>query len=406
MSHYKSRQDDPQGVGHDLHVDAVLTGRVIEHGNELDIETELVNVETGAQLWGERYTRSANDASILQAAITRDVASQMRPQLAGSERDSIARVGTKDAEAYRLYLKGRLHFEQFADEDEKVAAEFFKKAVARDPNYAGAYAGLADAYAMDGYFGKVSGRETFDHARSAAKRALELDSQIPESHSSLALVDFLYFWNFAEAEQEIRQALTLDPGSAYAHEVSCWFNLQMGKIHEAITECGKAVELDPLSLLYNDMLGEMYYFNRDYNRAIEQENKTLGIDPKYPRPVFMIAYAYEQMGDYKKAMTQFIKDEQLRGHETRAKELMQVFEKSGYPGYLKKDAKDNEAEGDYFDAADDYAMLGQKDAAFAALEKAFPTRAELLLIKADPELDSIRSDPRYADLLRRIGLPQ
>ncbi len=313
MSHYKSRQDDPQGVGHDLHVDAVLTGRVIEHGNELDIETELVNVETGAQLWGERYTRSANDASILQAAITRDVASQMRPQLAGSERDSIARVGTKDAEAYRLYLKGRLHFEQFADEDEKVAAEFFKKAVARDPNYAGAYAGLADAYAMDGYFGKVSGRETFDHARSAAKRALELDSQIPESHSSLALVDFLYFWNFAEAEQEIRQALTLDPDSAYAHEVSCWFNLQMGRIHEAITECGRAVELDPLSLLYNEMLGEMYYFNRDYDRAIEQENKTLGIDSKYPRPVFMTGYAYEQMGDYKKAMDAVHKRRAVKG---------------------------------------------------------------------------------------------
>jgi serine/threonine protein kinase/tetratricopeptide (TPR) repeat protein len=406
VSHYKSRQDDPQGVGRDLHVDAVLIGRVIEHGNELDIETELVNVGTGAQLWGERYTRSTNDASLLQAAITRDVASQLRPQLAGSERDSFAKVGTKDAEAYQLYLKGRLHFEQFGDEDERVAAEFFEKAVTKDPNYAAAYAGLADAYAMHGYFGEVSDPETFDKARSAARRALELDSQIPEPHTSLALVDFLYFWNFAEAEQEIRQALTLDPNSAYAHEVSCWFNLQMDRMQGAITDCGKAVELDPLSSLYNEMLGEMYYFNRNYNLTIEQENKTLEIDPKYPRAVFMIGYAFEQMEDYKKAMEQFIKYEQLKGHETRAKELMQAFEKSSYPGYLRKDAQDSEAEGDYSDAADDYAMLGQKDAAFADLEKAFPTRAGLLLIKVDPELDNIRSDPRYADLLRRIGLPQ
>jgi serine/threonine protein kinase/tetratricopeptide (TPR) repeat protein len=405
VAHYKSRQDDPQGVGRDLHVDAVLTGRVAEHGSELDVESELVDVSTGAQLWGKRYTRNANDASLLQAAITGDVASRLHPQLSTTERDSLAKVGTRDAEAYRLYLKGRLRFEQGSDEDEKAAVDSFEKAIARDPNYAVAYAGLADAYAMHGYF-EFSGREAFDKARSAAKRALELDSQIPESHSSLALVDFLYFWNFAEAEQEIRQALTLDPNSAYAHEVSCWFNLQMGKMHEAITECGKAVELDPLSLMYNDMLGEMYFFSRNYNLAIEQENKALGIDPQYRRAVFMIGYGYEQLGDYKKAMEQWIKDQQLQGHETRAKEMMQVFEKSGYPGYLKKDAKDNEAGGDYFDAADDYAMLGQKDAAFALLEKAFPTRAQLLLIKVDPDLDNIRSDPRYADLLRRIGLPQ
>jgi eukaryotic-like serine/threonine-protein kinase len=147
VSHYKSRQDDPQGVGHDLHVDAVLTGRVVEHGSELNVETELVNVATGAQLWGERYIRSANDASLLQAAITRDVASQLRPQLSGTERESLAKVGTKDAEAYQSYLKGRYRFEGYTDEDLKAAAEFFDKAIARDPSYAAAYAGLADVYA-------------------------------------------------------------------------------------------------------------------------------------------------------------------------------------------------------------------------------------------------------------------
>jgi TolB-like protein/predicted Ser/Thr protein kinase len=198
VSRYKSRQDDPQGVGHDLHVDAVLTGRVVQHGGELNIETELVNAATGAQLWGERYTRSASDASLLQAAISRDVASQLRPQLSGTEQESVAKVGTKDAEAYQLYLKGRYRFQKWTEEDFKAAAEFFEKAIARDPNYAAAYAGLADVYVNQGYEG-YSGREAFDKGRTLTRRALELDPQNPEAHISLATADMLFFRNFSEA---------------------------------------------------------------------------------------------------------------------------------------------------------------------------------------------------------------
>jgi len=153
VSHYKSRQDDPQGVGHDLHVDAVLTGRVVEHGSEINVETELVNVATGAQLWGERYTRNANDASLLQAAITRDVANKIRPELSGNQQQIVAKVGTKDAEAYRLYLKGRYQVNKLEVEDLKAAVGLFEQAIGRDPNYAAAYAGLADASASLGYWG-------------------------------------------------------------------------------------------------------------------------------------------------------------------------------------------------------------------------------------------------------------
>ena len=147
VSHYKSRQDDPQGVGHDLHVDVMLSGRIVEHGSELNVETELVNVTTGAQLWGERYTRSARDVSLLQTAITRDVASHLRPQLGGAQRERLAKVGTQNAEVYRLYLKGRYHFDKYTKEDFEAAAGFFEKAVARDGSYAAAYAGLADVNA-------------------------------------------------------------------------------------------------------------------------------------------------------------------------------------------------------------------------------------------------------------------
>jgi len=413
VSHYKSRQDDPQGVGHDLHVDAVLTGRVVEHDSELNVETELVNVATGAQLWGERYTRSANDASLLQAAITRDIASQLRPQLSGSERESVAKVGTKDAEAYRLYLKGRHYYEKtWTPTDLKAAAEFFDKAVVQDPDYAAAYAGLADVYAIQGYMGYVSDPALLDKARSAARRALALDSQIPESHTALANLDFNYFWNFPEAEAEIQKALALDPNSAYAHEVSCWIKVGTGKPQEGLAECRRAVELDPLSVLNNMILAWEYDFARDYKNAIEQANKTVEIDPNDIDAFSVLGLAYEQVGNYTQAMEQWTKIQRLEGHEARAKELMRTFEKAGYKEYLSKDAKDNEAESNYYgggltrSAAAEYAMLGEKDAAFAALNKAFVRRAGVVDIYVDPRLDNLRSDPRYADLLRRIGFRQ
>jgi TolB-like protein/tetratricopeptide (TPR) repeat protein/predicted Ser/Thr protein kinase len=405
VSRYKSRQDDPQGVGHDLRVDAVLTGRVVEHGNTLDVETELVSVATGFQLWGERYTRSGNNVPLIQAEITRDIASRLRPRLSGTEWEGLAKVGTKDAEAYQFYLKGRYRLEKLTNEDYKAAVEFFDKAVARDPNYAAAYAGLADVYTYQAYYG-YSGREAIDKARNLALRALELDPQNPEAHISLASVDMFFFRNFPEAEMEIRKGLALDPNSAYAHEISCWFDAEMGRPQDAVNECRKAVELDPLSLLYNTGLAQAYYNGRDYTQAIEQANKTLEIDPKHADAVETLGGAYEQMGNYKQAMEQWIKAERLKGHEARARELEQIFKKSGYTGYLRKHARDAEAEGDHYGAAVDYAMLGDKDAAFAALEKAVGVGNHEDTIKVDPELDNLRSDPRYADLLRRIGLPQ
>jgi adenylate cyclase len=378
---------------------------VVAHGSELDVETELVNVATGAQIWGERYTPSVRDVSSLQATVSHDVASQLRPQLSRTEQESIAKVGTKDAEAYQLYLKGRYRFQKWTEGDFKAAAELFDGAITRDPNYAAAYAGLADVYANQAYEG-YSGREAFEKGRTLARRALELDAKNPEAHISLATVDMFFFRNFSEAEAELRIGMALDPAYAYAHEVSCWFNLEMGKGQEAITECRKAVELDPFSLIDNVILGRAYYHNRDYNHAIEQLNKTLEIDPKFADAVASIGSAYEQMGNYKQAMDQYVKFEELEGHESRAKELREVFEKSGYKGYLRKDAKDNEAQGDHYPAACDYAMLGEKDAAFAALEKAAAAGNYLDIFKLDPALDNIRSDPRYADLLCRIGLPQ
>jgi len=343
---------------------------------------------------------------LLQAAITREIASQLRPQLSGTEQESIAKVGTKDADAYRFYLRGRYHFEKWSSEDNKAAAEFFEKAVARDSNYAAAYAGLADAYAIEGYFGDVFGRDPFDKSRTAAKRALALDSQIPESHLSLALVDFIYFWDFAEADAEIQRALALDPDSAYSHVVSCWFEAHMGRIGNMLTECRRALELDPFSPVYNFSLTLAYNFSRDYNQAIEQAKKTAEIDPNSEFTLYWLGYTYERMGNYAQAMEQWTRLDKLHGRAEHAEQMMRIFQRLGYPGYLREDAKSSDANGNFGTSAADYAVLGEKDAAFAALDKAFAMRATFLFVKVDPVYDNIRSDPRFPELLRRIGLPQ
>ncbi|HXM95433.1 MAG TPA: tetratricopeptide repeat protein [Candidatus Dormibacteraeota bacterium] len=233
----------------------------------------------------------------------------------------------------------------------------------------------------------------------------KLDDQLPESHAALANLDFNYFWNFQEAEEESQKALALGPNSAYAHGVSCWIQASKGRTQEALADCRKAIALDPLSPMNNFALADEYFFARDYSHAIEQANKTLEIDPDNTEALSILGHTYEQLGNYKQAMQQRLKIERLKGHAARAKELMRTFEKQGYVGYLRKTAKDSEVEGDYYHAAGNYALLRKKDAAFAALEKEFARRG-VVDINLDPRFDNIRSDPRFTDLLRRIGLPE
>jgi eukaryotic-like serine/threonine-protein kinase len=405
VSLYKS-QNDPQGLGRNLRVDAVLIGRVVEHGSELSVETELVDVSSGAQLWGDRYTRNADQASLLRSAITHDIAATLRPQLRGNQRESLTQVGTTNAEAYRLYLRGRYDFESWTPESLKAAADFFERAVAMDPNFASAHAGLADVYAVQGYMGYISDPELMERARSAAHRALELDAQIAEPHTALANLDLNYFWNFREAEDEIQEALALDPNSAYAHEVSCWMKVSMGKTQVGLTECQRAVDLDPLSGRSNLSFAFECYWARDYNCTIEQANKTLTFGLIYPQAIVAHAMEHEQMGNYKQAISEWIELARLRGHEERAAELRHIYDDSAYPGYLRKAAKDRKTDGRYYYAAGYYAMLGDKDAAFAALEKVFANRAGVRNMKVDPALDNLRSDPRFVKLLRKIAFPQ
>ena len=287
----------------------------------------------------------------------------------------------------------------------KAAADSFGRAVTTDPNYAAALAGLADVYAVQGYMGYVSGPELMERARSTARRAVELDAKIPEPHIALANLDLNYFWNFPKAEEEIQEALALDDKSAYAHEVSCWIKVSMGRSQEGLDDCRRAVELDPFSEQSNLSLAFEYYWAHEYDHAIEQANKTLAMGPAYPQARLALALAYEQKGNYKQAISEWIEAERLSGHEAHAEEMKHIYDHSGYPGYLRQSAKDLEAARQPYYAAGEYAMLGDKDAAFAALEKIFADRAGVRNMKVDPALDNLRSDPRFASLLRQIGFP-
>jgi adenylate cyclase len=261
-------------------------------------------------------------------------------------------------------------------------------------------------YAFQGYFGYDPGPEAYRKSREAARRALDLDSEIPEPHVSLAIADMFFFWDFPEAQASLQKALALNPNSAYVHEVFCWFNDVMGRTQEAVAECRKAVELDPLSLLNNYVLGNTYFLVREYDKALQQAGRTLEIDGRYYHVFTLIGSVKQATGDYKGAMEQWIKAEQMRGNEKRAEELREVFEKSGYRGYVRKDAKDHEVAGDFYNAAVRFAFIGEKDAAFKDLELAVAAGQQLDELTLSPEMDNLRSDPRYVVLRRRIGLLQ
>ncbi len=277
VARYKTRQDDPQGVGRELHVDAVLTGRVAEHGDKLDVGAELVNVTTGAQLWGQRYERGVNEASQLQAAITSEVASQLQPRLSGSQRESIAKAGTSNAEAYQLYLKGRYHEEKYTRADVNTGNEEFRRAIQLDPNYAAAYAGLAYSYVIANDF-FLSPNDSMPPAREAAKKALQLDELNPEAHIASAWVKWGYDYDPAAGEADLKRAIKLAPRDGSAHWTYGYFLVLGGKTEAGIEEGRRAVALDPASLETNAFLGGDLYYGHRYDEAVKQLRTTIDMD--------------------------------------------------------------------------------------------------------------------------------
>jgi eukaryotic-like serine/threonine-protein kinase len=418
VSRYKSRQEDPQSVGHDLHVDAVLTGRVAEHGSDLTVEAELVDVATGAQLWGERYTRTANDASMLQTAITSDVAGKLTPQLTRNERDKVARASTRDADAYQLYLKGRYHASKSTAEGLNRGIDYFQQAIEKDPSDALAYAGLADAYIrLGGGFGYARENDVFSNAEAAAIKALEIDDTLVEAHAAFGSVKALYKWDWTGSEREFKRAIALDPRNANAHDRYAELLTWTGRFDEGIAENKRAQDLDPLSPMIAGDLGYEFMVARRYDDSILQCQRAIDLEPSAIWLHAMLAWAYAHKGEYVEAISEY---EKLgpRGQEVSAENQLAA---SGL-GWIyaiagrRKDAEtiikqfnslSSATSVDPYWVAAVYAGLGDKDRAFQLLEESYRQHsANLAYIKPDPFWDNLRPDSRYPDLLRRMGLPQ
>ena len=403
--HFKGQEIDPREVGKQLSVVAVLEGSVRRQENSVRVAVRLVSTEDGQVLWAnESYERNLRDLLALQDEIARQVAAGMRFKLGGENTQQLTRRYTENVEAYQLYLRGRFFWNQRTLQGLRKGIEYFEQAIKLDPNYALAYAGLADSYALlDLYGGELQPKEIFPQAKSTAQKALELDNTLAEAHTSLAYVKFYYDWDWASAEAEFKRAIELNPNYATAHQWYAEYLFYMQRFDESLAQINRAHELDPFSVIITYELGSPYFYMRQYDQAIENYRKALEMDPHNPLVTFALAVCYEQKGMFDEAVD-VLGGKQgsvspalayiyaVSGKRREAQNMLHALMKTPRSPYL---------------IAWVYAGLGDKDQAFASLEKAYEDRDEfMVMLKVDQLLDSLRSDPRFSDVLRRVGLTQ
>ena len=407
---YKMQTVDPQRIGRELGVRAILTGRLAQAGDQLLISVSLEDVQNSRQIWGEQYNRKLSNLVSVQEEIAADIYGRLRPRLAGEEKRWLSKRPTENAEAYQLYLQGLFYWNKWTEADFKKAANYFNQAVSKDPRYALSYAGLADTYSLLGDAGYLSPSEAWPKAKAAAMQALELDDSLAEAHTSLGLVKERYDWDWPGAEKEFKQAIDLNPNSATAHQWYGEYLANMGRFEDGMHETKRALELDPLSLIINTTLGRQLYFARRNDQAVEQLRKVLDIDPKFNFARQLLEEVYAQMGKHKEAVAEREKVLSLSGSPELAASIEEDFSKSGYRGVLQSwlDGLTEISKHGYvssFNIAETYLRMGEKDKAFNWLEKAYEERdSDLVSAGVEPIFDSVRSDPRYRDLLRRLKL--
>jgi eukaryotic-like serine/threonine-protein kinase len=408
---YKGRDISPQDVANELKVRAVLTGRVLQRGETLVIKTELVDAADGSQLWGEQFNRKMADIFAVEEEISKEISEKLRLKLSGEQKQRLTKRYTENTDAYQEYLKGRYHWNKRTREGLLKGIEQFNKAIAIDPNYALAYAGLADSYNIIASYSSSPPSEAFPKARAAASRALSLDNALAEAHTSLAFVLLGFDWAFAEAEEEFKLALALNPGYATAHLWYSLFLVAMGRHQEALKEMEKALELDPLSLPINANLGWLLYLGRRYDDAIRQLKKTLEMEPNFLLARRRLCQVYAQKEMFNEAAAEFEKALALSGEDIETIAAQGYFYAlSGKGEAARKVLEELNAMicqryvPAYF-FAKIYIGLGEIDRAFDYLNRALEERYGLLAyMKVEPELECLRDDGRFTDLAQRVGL--
>jgi serine/threonine protein kinase/tetratricopeptide (TPR) repeat protein len=415
---YKKREIEPQKVGRELGVEALVTGRVVQRGDDLSVTAELVDAREDKQLWGEQYSRKVADAASVQQEIATAISGNLRLRLTSEDKTRLAKSSATNPEAYQLYLKGRYLANQTSAEELKKSVEYFQQAIAKDPGYAMAYVGLADSYNfLGGGLNYLRPSETLPKAKAAAQEALALDDTLGEAHAALAYAEWFYDWDWPRAEREFRRAIELNPNSAISHHRYSECLLTRRRFDEAIYELNRSQELDPVSTQGFGGLGHAYLIMRRYDESISYFQKALDL---YPNAAFIraqLAWSYAAKAMYPQALAEYDKIAESDKSVATENQLVAdglgwVYAVSGRRADALKIAKgfgdlSAHAYVDFYQLATIYAGLGEKDEAFQLLEKGYEERsAGMAYLAVDPFWDGLRSDPRYADLLLRIGLPQ
>ena len=405
---YKGKEVDPQTVGKELNVQAILNGRVLQRGDDLTLYLSLVETRTGNQLWGEQYNRKQADLISLQNEIGRDVLSKLKTRLSGAEEQKVAKNYTQNAEAYQLYLQGRFFWNKRTPQTIQKSIEYFQKAIEKDPNYALGYAGLSDGYALLAYYGGAPAQEALPKAREAALKALSMDDNLAESHNALGFVLVLYDYDYVGAERQYRRVIELNPNYALAHQNLGVMLNRIGRHEEGMAEIRRALEIEPLSIVINRLYGDALFCSKRYDEALAQLKKTLELDPAFPTTHLSLSGLYQLTGKYTDSVESYAKYQDLSGRLQPARLARESFAARGWQGYLKEMTGTQRPTGvSPFIAATFLVQLGEKDKAFAELDKALDNREYLLLyIKIDPRLDPLRDDPRLNELIRRMRFPE
>jgi TolB-like protein/Tfp pilus assembly protein PilF len=397
---YKGKETDAQTIGRDLNVQAILNGRVVQHGQALTLYVELVDARTENSLWRHSYDKAMTDLVSLKNDIARDVAEGLKIKLSGEDEKRLAKNYTANAEAYRLYLLGRSYWNKRGSDNIEKAIGCFQQAIDIDPNFALAFAGLAEAYAQPSQ--QPAG---MPKARQAAQRALSLADGLAEAHTAIARVFTEHDFNFSAAEQELQRALALDPGNAQANLRYGSLLANMGRFEAAETKYRRALELEPLSPGINTGYGSMLTYARRYDDAIAQLKKAVELDQNFFLAHSALSAAYQLKGNYSDSVEERARYFELNGKLQFAASIRESFVKDGWEGYLRNMTGPGAEES--FARAPYYAALGEKDEAFTVLNDAFERRSFVLVnIKVNPLLDPLRDDPRYDELVKKIGFPE
>ena len=412
--HYKGRDIDAQKVGNELGVSGLVSGRVVTRGDSIEVSAELTDVRDNTEIWGQHYSAKSTTLISLQQQIAGDIAEKLRSKLSTSEKQQVAKQGTQNPEAYKLYLKGRYYWNKRTLADITTAISYFNQAIAKDPGYALAYSGLADSYSILYAYGGIPS-ESYPKSNAAARKALQLDATLARPHSVLGSNEIEYDWDFAGGEAEFKKSFELDPNDATAHE---WYAYEIGSIggreQEALAEINHAHQLDPVSLIITEEVGDTHIKARQYDEAIVICKKLANENPTFASAHDCLRLAYWGKRMYPQVIQEWKSSAQLSGNRNDsdfASAMEQGFRSAGWKGALTKGIETRQAQrkngySSSYGIAMLYADLGDKDQAFWWLNTAYQERDGLTSLKTDFSLDPIRSDPRFAELVRKVGLPQ